>query len=178
MTLSTAAPTLREAAVADAVAIETVRLATWRVAYADLLPTAYLAGMSVDTYAPRMARRLAEPVPGQAILVAEHASEIIGFASTGPNREEPRLPAATGELYAIYVAPDRQGTGAGRALHSAALTRLRAAGFTTATLRVLAGNGPARAFYERYGWRPDAVVEPFEPAPGISVPELRYRLTL
>lgn len=70
-------------------------------------------------------------------------------------------------LEAIYVRPTAWGSGAAAALHDAALAELAARGVERARLWVLEGNGRARRFYERRGWRPDGtsrVVE-FEPHP-------------
>jgi GNAT superfamily N-acetyltransferase len=171
-----ASVTLRVAVPEDASAIETVRVAAWRDAYADLLPAGYLAGMSASERAPRQARRLATPAPRQQTLIATVAGLVAGFAASGPSREQPA--PTMGELYAIYVDPARQGRGVGAALHAAVLDRLCEVGFTTATLRVFEGNAPARAFYERRGWRFDVAAELYEPAPGIAVPELRYARAL
>jgi ribosomal protein S18 acetylase RimI-like enzyme len=176
MTIPALSLAIRPAEPADALAIETVRVAAWRVAYAALLPASYLDGMAPEELASRRAQRLATPREHQATLIAVLDEAVVGFAAVGPSRETPDT--VDGELYAIYVTPERQGIGAGRALHAAALDMLRAADFGAATLRVLEGNAAARGFYERQGWRLDAVVEPFEPAPGISAPELRYRREL
>jgi GNAT superfamily N-acetyltransferase len=90
----------------------------------------------------------------------------------GPSRENGRR-LARGELYALYVAPELIGTGAGRALMTEALARATAEGFPDLALWVLKGNAPARRFYERAGFRPDGAEETFE-ADGVLVPEVRY----
>lgn len=65
-----------------------------------------------------------------------------------------------GELYAIYVAPERIGSGLGRGLLVAAEDELER-DFERATLWVFEQNVTARAFYERQGWRVDS--RPFDP---------------
>jgi ribosomal protein S18 acetylase RimI-like enzyme len=77
------------------------------------------------------------------------------------------------ELYAIYVDPDHQGTGAGRALLEESVRRCVAVDLTHMYLWVLEGNAPARSFYERAGFRADGTEEPFE-VDGVEVPEVRY----
>ena len=54
--------------------------------------------------------------------MCEDDGHVVGFASTGPSRDEDEL----GELYAIYVEPDAWSTGAGRALMIAAESSARA----------------------------------------------------
>ena len=81
---------------------------------------------------------------------------VVGFAITEPH-----------ELHALYVDPDRWGTGVAAALHAAL-------DLTAATLVVLAGNARARRFYEKQGWTFDGDDEPrdFE---GRLLPFARYR---
>src|SRR5450759_952024 len=86
------------------------------------------------------------------------ASLAVAFASYGPERGADGQPGpapgsgrgqATAELYAIYAAPARWATGAGRALMDAVLGRARAAGYARISLWVLEDNSRARRFYER-----------------------------
>jgi GNAT superfamily N-acetyltransferase len=63
--------------------------------------------------------------------------------------------AGRGELYAIYVDPQRWGDGTGVALEEAARAHLRDEHFTEATLWTLSANTRARRFYEKRGWRLD-----------------------
>ena len=62
---------------------------------------------------------------------------------------------STAEISALYIDPSRWRSGVGRALLAEALARLRAAEWSEVTLWVLAGNAPARAFYERFGFAAD-----------------------
>jgi ribosomal protein S18 acetylase RimI-like enzyme len=162
---------VRPAAPHDAPAIAAVHVATWRDAYAGLLPHDFLAGLDVAQWADRWRGRLSEPPAGFSAFVFERGGAIGGFASCGPDRHG----NAGGELYTIYVDPGCQGLGAGRLLMDAAVRYLAAAGYTEAGLWVLAGNRPSRGFYEAQGWRADGTQKPwtFDAArPG--VPEVRY----
>jgi ribosomal protein S18 acetylase RimI-like enzyme len=160
----------RAAHPADAQAIAAVHVATWRDAYAGLLPDELLAGLDVDEWAERWRGRLAAPAEGTFALVFETAGQVGGFVSGGPSRDE--FPG--GEVYAIYVDPACQGRDAGRRLLAAAARHLAEARFTDASLWVLADNDPARGFYESQGWRGDGSQRPWEPAAGYSVTEVRY----
>ena len=162
---------VRPAVLQDARAIAAVQVATWRVAYAGLLPDDLLDGLDVDERAERWRGRLAALPDGVFVFVVELDAEVRGFVSGGPSRDG----GAGGEVYAIYVDPGFQGRGAGRQLLQAAVDCLTGAGFTEARLWVLADNHPARGFYESRGWRPDGAEQPWTyPGVGEGVTEARY----
>lgn len=110
---------------------------------------------------------------GGLVLVADECGAVVGFASFGADRED----ASVGELYAIYVLPEKWGGGAGRAIMADVLTELREAGFGTAVLWVLEDNPRARAFYEREGWALDGERRE-ETFLETVVREVRYRIAL
>ena len=113
------------------------------------------------------------PAARSRTLVAEEDGAVVGFASLGSDRDDPRI----GELYAIYVLPQRWGVGAGRALMGEVLEHLRSARFQTAVLWVLADNPRARSFYERSGWCLEGE-EREETLLDTPVREVRYRIGL
>ncbi len=161
---------IRPAWAADAPALAAVHVATWRDAYAGLLPDEFLAGLDPREWAERRRARLIAPAEGTFELVFESEGRVAGFVSGGPSRDG--FPG--GEVYAIYVDPGCQGRGAGRRLLAAAERVLAAAGFTDASLWVLADNHPARGFYEAQGWHGDGTLKPWPMTGGVSVPEARY----
>ena len=167
---------VRAAVPADAEAIAHVHVASWRSAYRGLLPHAYLAELTVDQRAPRWRQRLRRVGPREHVLVATCDAGLVGFASAGPTRDRDRDDRLTGELYAIYLLEEEWGRGAGRALHEAAVTALREAGFRDATLWVLGPNDRARRFYERNGWAADGSTK--LESYGAPVTEVRYRREL
>jgi GNAT superfamily N-acetyltransferase len=65
-----------------------------------------------------------------------------------------RCSVADARVDSLYVHPHAQGGGLGARLLEACVDQLRGAGARTASLWVFAPNAPARAFYERQGWRP------------------------
>ena len=165
----------RPARLDDADAIGDIHVRTWKVAYAGILPDGLLDALDPTIQAARWSRAIRSGARTR-LLVAERDGRIVGFAAYGPHRE-PDLGAEAGELYAIYVAPEAWGTGAGRALIRAVADGLRAAGHRVGILKVLDANARARAFYEREGWAFDRVTEPYD-ADGTPVPESRYRADL
>ncbi|WP_326768956.1 GNAT family N-acetyltransferase [Streptomyces sp. NBC_01591] len=165
---------VRDMTVDDCEAVTRIRVRGWQAAYPGLIPQSYLDDMDLSV-AEDAERRRASFTGGCTIvnLVAERPGPgVIGWACYGPYREKGR-PLARGELYALYVAPEQIGTGAGRALMAEILTRTEAGGFPDLALWVLKENAPARRFYERAGFRPDGAEESFE-ADGVLVPEVRY----
>jgi GNAT superfamily N-acetyltransferase len=160
---------VRAAVPGDAEAIAAVHVAAWQEAYAHVFEPGALAALDP---APRT-RHWREGIrSGWTVLVADDGS---GFVSVGPARDadEPEL----GELYAIYVTPERWGTGVGRALMAAALEALRDGDFSEAVLWVLEDNPRARRFYERAGWALDGAAKE-EEFLGTRVREVRYRISL
>jgi RimJ/RimL family protein N-acetyltransferase len=79
-------------------------------------------------------------------------------------------------LEALFVVPERWGSGVATALHDAALVQIRASGWHAAELDVMVDNARARRFYQRLGWSPDGRTDtsPFPPYPRL----LGYRRDL
>lgn len=154
--------------------IARIRTLTWRSAYAHIFTHERLSSISEDETAEQWRQILAGARPPSRTLVAEVGGAIVGFASVGPSRSESQ--AREAELYAIYVLPEAQSHGVGRALMSEALDRLFADGFADAVLWVLEDNPRTRRFYELSSWRPDGSVKE-EELLGTLVREVRYRIT-
>jgi GNAT superfamily N-acetyltransferase len=144
---------LREATPADARAIATVQVVSWRAAYRGLMPDEVLAGLSVPDRERLWLSALTTPRPRTGTVLATAGPTVLGFASTGPPLVPEDSPdPVLGDLYAIYLEPEVWGRGLGTRLHAAALDRLRESGFTRAGLWVLDGNERALRFYRREGW--------------------------
>jgi ribosomal protein S18 acetylase RimI-like enzyme len=170
---------VRTAGAADAEDLARVRIASWRAAYRGIVPDAVLDGFDpvaeVVTWRQRVAA-VTDVWTGVA-LVAEPPARprLVGFVTTGAARHAGE--AGLGEVWAIYVDPDAQGRGVGRALMDAAIRDLEARGLGEAVLWVFEANAPARAFYERLGWTPDGAAKPLVIG-GAAPVELRYRRRL
>ena len=151
--------TIRRARKTDASAIGRVHVETWRSAYAGLLPDTMLARMSDVRQSAWWSRAIADPGESRGIFVADdEEAGVIGFGSCGPVREIPDAfqggldgtETRVGEVFTLYVEPDFQNQGFGRRLLDAMFRQLRADGFDTAILWMLARN-PTRFFYEGLG---------------------------
>ena len=141
--------TVRAATPADAVGIARVHVASWRSAYAGLLPDGYLVNLSQPLYAQRWRGMLsAAPRGRQTFVATEPGNEVVGFATCGEQRTT--IEGYGGEFYAIYLADHAQGQGLGRRLMSAMAGELLAQDIKSACVWVLRDN-QARWFYERLG---------------------------
>ncbi len=140
---------LRTARISDAAGIARVQVETWRAAYRNLMPDAVLDGLSVERSTLRWQGNLASLPPENYCFVAEVSGEVAGFAAGGPDRDQDA--DYSGELYAIYVLPQYQGRGLGKALLRAAAGWLVQHGHRRMLLWVLKDNAPARAFYAAQG---------------------------
>lgn len=170
---------IRAAGPDDVAAIESVRVAGWRVAYRGLVPDEILDNMSAgDAVHPHgahglAARREALARTGVFALLAEDAdARPAGYCVGGPDRDLPY----GGEIYALYVLPEHWSTGLGRELLRQGVAELRAAGHTDGCLWVLEGNARARRFYERAGLTTTGERRMLDM--GRPVPEVRYRIDL
>jgi GNAT superfamily N-acetyltransferase len=167
---------IREAVPKDARAIAEIHVRSWQAAYRGQLTDDYLDGLTVEDRLEQHRRSLEEPRAGWTTWVVDEGSGPVGFAVTGPS-EDADAGEHTGELYAIYLEPERLGTGTGRRLFEHAIEDLRSRGFDTVTLWVLETNERARRFYETAGWAHDGTVTS-EHVDCEMRPTIRYRVEL
>jgi GNAT superfamily N-acetyltransferase len=168
---------IRPARVDDAAQISEVHVRSWQAGYRGLLPQDYLDGLDPAARVDGRRRSLREAdLPRSGTLVADHDGRVVGFAHIGPARDED-ADAATGVVWAIYLAPDTWGKGSGRALMSAALAQLAQAGYQQAILWVLDSNARARRFYEAAGFGVDGA-EKVDESRGFPLTEIRCRRSL
>ena len=140
---------IRRARLSDASGIAAVHVATWRSAYANVLPDNYLADLSIS----RLANYYEHGIRlGLALHVAasygEHgAPPIIGFSSA-VRCHEGRL--GEGEVETLYVLDDYRDRGLGGQLLRASAKHLTQLGCRSAFAWVLSEN-PSRYFYQHLG---------------------------
>ncbi len=162
---------VRPARLDELPAVAQVRVASWRSAYAGLVPASELAAIGRPDRLERWVERTAASTE-VSTLVALRDGEVIGFAAYGAERSD-LAPAVDGrgEVYAIYVHPDHWGDGAGHALMTACRAALRASGYDAVSIWVLEGNTDGIAFYLRQGFEPtgDVTESTLD-----ALPEARY----
>jgi ribosomal protein S18 acetylase RimI-like enzyme len=162
--------TIRNAALRDACAIATIQVRASLIAYKGIFSS---PSPTLTIERRRLVWRdiIATAHGQQRVLVAEQSDEICGYAHFGPTRDAGEDPMSTGELYSLYVAPERWRQGIGGRLLVDSMHTLGRGGFDACTLWVLALNDLARRFYQRHGWRFDGAKKPADQ----GVLEVRYR---
>jgi ribosomal protein S18 acetylase RimI-like enzyme len=140
--------TIRPAHTDDAAAIARLDVETWQAAYAGILETPFLVGLSAERRERGWAGLIRREPRDVRVAVGPDGA-VLGFGSCGRCRDEPSY---TGEVFTLYVAPDWQNQGIGRALVLALFARLVERGDRSAVIWVLSEN-PSRFFYKRLGGR-------------------------
>lgn len=141
---------IRRAVVADAAVITEIHFGGWLAAYRGIMPDEVLDTLDFDARRARWHDNLAN---GARCVVFESDGDggavVRGFAGFGPCRDDDRV--GSGEIYALYVAPEWWGAGVALPLFASALEGLRSEGYGDGVLWVLRDNWRARRFYEKAG---------------------------
>ncbi len=126
--------------------IASIARRTWPMAYGSILSPEQLAYMLDLFYSePALHRQFAQ---GQRFLLATTDGTTAGFAGFEPHYRG----SSSTRLHKLYVLPEQQGTGAGRALLNAVIHEARTAGDDRLELNVNKYN-PAQQWYMRQGFR-------------------------
>src|SRR5665213_2856804 len=120
----------------DAAAIARLDVETWQAAYAGILETPYLVGLSTERRERGWANAIRRE-PRDVRVATTPDGAIIGFGSCGRCRDEKGF---TGEVFTLYVAPDWQNQGIGRLLLTALFSRLVELNHQSAVIWVLSDN--------------------------------------
>lgn len=170
---------VRAATPADAPEIARVQLATWRSAYADLLPAEVLAGLDEA----ETTRQWTEAVAGGpvAVLVATEGDHLVGFCAAGAAPEQ-EAAAADGAVppdlaevawvSTLLVEPRWGRRGHGGRLLATMAQRLADGGAARGISWVPEADSVSLAFFEHAGWLPDGTVRTLD-AGGRPMRELR-----
>jgi len=167
---------VRKAQLEDAPEIANIHIRSWRAAYRGLIPDSILEDLDLQERTLLWSRNLSKP--DEWIFVAKEKELVVGFCSLAPARDEEEDPKAIAEITTIYVDPDEWGKGFGKALSKAALHKALKCGFQEVLLWVLRENHRARDFYEHLGFHADGTGKAKGFAPGVLIPQVRYRLQL
>lgn len=131
----TASIALRPARDEDAASVADIWRRGWRDAHLEHVPQALVDVRTEESFSLRAAER----VPDTTVATVEGA--VAGFVMVVDD-----------EVEQVYVSAAARGTGVADALIREAESQVFAGGHEKAWLAVVAGNGRARAFYERAGW--------------------------
>jgi ribosomal protein S18 acetylase RimI-like enzyme len=164
---------LRRAEPSDARCIAEVQVSAWRAAYRGILPDSLLNGLSVADREKRWRERLTSDW-GQ-FLVSEHNSAVVGFVGFGATRDEDANQLGVGEVYVLYVRPNRWRRGHGRSLLTESMASLREQGFREVLVWVLRDNQRAIDFYVAQGFAADGASKTKVRMDGTEIHLARYR---
>lgn len=142
-----AEPLIRPATAADAAAIAAI--------YAPYVTDSFVSFEEEAPGPEDMAKRIAGSVPGlYPWLVAEIDERVVGYASSSPFRTRPsyRWTVETG----VYLSPEGQGRGLGRALMERMLDLLKRQNFTAVVAGITLPNPASVALHEKLGFSPCA----------------------
>ena len=138
---------IRDAALGDAASIARVHVASWRAAYAGIVPQAHLDSLDETQFTERWQHWITSETSA-TFCVAEVDRALCGFASAGPIRKP--ISFYDAELYAIYLLPQMQRQGIGRRLFDYMADKLVAQKLHHLLLWSLRDN-PSTGFYRRLG---------------------------
>jgi ribosomal protein S18 acetylase RimI-like enzyme len=137
----------------DCRAVAQIHVDAWRCAYVGIVPSDYLAALSVDQRETMWRTAVERGTP--RVLLARTGEDVVGWIAYGRCRDDGAGPDV-GEIWAIYVAPTAWSTGVGQALLKVACRDLQEQGYLSVTLWVIRGNARAIRFYERSGFAIEA----------------------
>ena len=143
----------------DASAIAEIWRLGWRDGHIGFVPDELAEVRTDESFRVRASERAGE------MTVAVVDGSIAGFVLVVDD-----------EVEQVYVSAAYRGTGVADVLMSEAERQVRANGHSKSWLAVVAGNGRARAFYERAGWSDEGPFAYPAASPGgpIGVPCHRY----
>lgn len=154
----------------DCRSLATIHVESWQAAYASLFPADYLAALSIAEREESWVSIL--EVSASRTLVARRDGDALGFVTFGRCRDQGAA-ADTGEVWALYVAPQAWSSGVGWALWESARVLMLHQGFASVSLWVLSGNARGLRFYESIGFvRAPGSEQHFERG-GVRLAELR-----
>lgn len=156
---------IRRARIEDASDLASVHINTWQHAYRKVFPADFLESLDLERREVWFASQIEKDGD---LLVAEAGGRAVGFCLFGSSDEE-----GWGEIFAIYVLPQRWGEGHGYRLLRGAERDMAESGLAKALLWVLDSNRVARAFYQRQGWSLGKPIR-IEEIGGTQVTEVRY----
>ena len=166
---------VRPATLRDAKAIAEIHASANQAAFKALFPGEQAPSVSIDkdTAYWRDAIEFNEP----QVHVALSGEQVAGFVGFDRSRDK-GTPNTTGEIWAIYAAPNYWGQGVGLALWDAARDGLLEEGCTKVTLWVPLGNERALRFHDLAGFKREMTSIKTVPVGAVKVEEIRMKRDL
>jgi ribosomal protein S18 acetylase RimI-like enzyme len=168
-------PEVRHATLADAAAVANLHLIASRALHEGQVPEAHWQAtpMAQRVRFWKEAIEFGEP----QVMVATLDGEIAGFVGFDRSRD-PKSKNTTGELWALYVDPERLGQGLGLALWDAAREGLQDEDCTDVTVWVPLASAQALRFFDAAGFKREMNTARTVPLGGVRVEEIRFKRAL
>ena len=155
----------------DARAVAEIHVDAWRAAYRSIVPTDYLASLSIEHREAMWEGCIAAGDP--ELLVAKKAGVVQGWLSFGQCRDIGSHKSEA-EVWAIYVSPTAWSTGVGRVLWRRAKELMLEQGFKSCSLWVFPQNERAIKFYRSVGFTHDGAAPKNFKLGGVQLEEVQF----
>jgi GNAT superfamily N-acetyltransferase len=168
---------IRHAQAHDADAIAYVHHISRQKAYKGIMPDDYLQLRSLADRKTQWQENVAKSLNGEVVIfVVEEDGDVYGFACLGPTKDNDLNKEKSGELYALYLAPEIWGEGYGKQLMQHSINEAIRRGFSDCRVWVYESNARARNFYQSSGFNVDGAERQVEG--GYPLKVVRYSLPL
>ncbi|HYG02281.1 MAG TPA: GNAT family N-acetyltransferase [Chryseosolibacter sp.] len=137
---------IRDASIADIGIIQEITEKTWWPTYSPIISDEQIRYMIDYIYSTDGLQNVM--TTGEQKFLLLYDNDVVGFASYGIRPNQPSV----FKLHKLYVLPQTQGKGYGKALVEEVIARVRLLGGTTLELNVNRYNN-AKKFYELLGFR-------------------------
>ena len=166
---------VRFASLKDASAVAALHVSACRAAYAGQVPDTHWDATPVPKRVSfwKEAIEYGEP----QVVVALSGQEVVGFVGFDRSRD-PKSKNTTGEIWAIYVAPERLGQGIGLALWDAAREGLEDEGCNEVTVWLPLLHENTLRFHDLAGFKREMNTARTVPLGGVKVEEVRLKRKL
>lgn len=161
---------VRKATLDDVEGICRVCAAGWRATYAGLVPHDYIEEVIAEFYTPDRVRSDIETAgpTDTGWLVAVEDGQVVGAGGGGITSP------GVGEIFILYVDPERRGQGIGTLLLDEILKRLKEFGAREVWVSVMKGNDKGIPFYEARGFVARGERPAFRSRPEQGIVAIRY----
>jgi GNAT superfamily N-acetyltransferase len=168
---------VRPARPQDAAAVAALTVHWWRRWYAEVIAPEDLAALTPEALAEQWRESIATPPsPAHRVLVALAGNQVVGYAVTAPDDENPDSPLRA-ELSDLLVDADHLGQGHASRLLAASVDLARADGVTELTTWCLSDDKARQGFLEAAGFGPDGLMRHLDMGEGTAGVDQRRLVT-
>lgn len=135
---------IRKAIIEDAFDIAKISKDSWQITYKGIMPDEFLNSLEILKIAKQKEELLKNPEINTYVY---EENEILGFVTFSESEENKNI----GEIYAIYLKPNKKRMGIGSKLFNYAKGVLKEKGYKQMIIWCAKENKPSIKFYEKMG---------------------------